>query len=170
MEKIIIAAVSKNGVIGNEGKIPWSCKAELQHFKNTTCGFPIVMGRKTWEAIGSPLKNRVNIILSQSLAQKEAGNDFSVFSSINDAIKFCESGNNEKCFIIGGAQVYASALEFADKMIISEMKFEVDGDAYFPEYEKADWTELSVEDFAEFTIHTYIRKEKIERVLIVSKN
>ncbi|KAF0139892.1 MAG: dihydrofolate reductase [Stygiobacter sp.] len=128
------------------------------------------MGRKTWEAIGSPLKNRVNIILSQSLAQKEAGNDFSVFSSINDAIKFCESGNNEKCFIIGGAQVYASALEFADKMIISEMKFEVDGDAYFPEYEKADWTELSVEDFAEFTIHTYIRKEKIERVLIVSKN
>ena len=128
------------------------------------------MGRNTWEAIGSPLKNRANIVLSQSLTQENAGNDFSVFSSFNDAIKFCESGNYEKCFIIGGAQVYSSALEFADKMIISEMKFEIAGDAYFPEYEKADWTELSVEDFAEFTIHTYIRKEKIERVLIVSKN
>ena len=162
LEKIIIAAVSKNGVIGNEGKIPWSCKAELQHFKNTTCGFPIVMGRKTWEAIGSPLKNRANIILSQSVTQKEAGNDFSVFTSFDDAIKFCESGNYEKCFIIGGAQVYASALKFADKMIISEMKFEVEGDAYFPQYEKTDWTELSVEDFAEFTIHTYIRKEKLK--------
>lgn len=162
MEKIIIAAVSKNGVIGNEGKIPWSCKAELQHFKNTTCGFPIVMGRKTWEAIGSPLKNRANIILSQSLTQENVGSDFSVFSSINDAIKFCESQNYKKCFIIGGAQVYSSALEFADKMIISEMKFEVEGDAYFPEYEKADWIGLSVEDFAEFTIHTYIRKEKLK--------
>ena len=120
------------------------------------------MGRKTWEAIGSPLKNRVNIILSQSLAQKEAGNDFCVFSSFNDTIKFCESWNYKKCFIIGGAQVYASALEFADKLIISEMKFEVEGDAYFPKYEKADWIGLSVEDFAEFTIHTYIRKEKLK--------
>ena len=162
LEKIIIAAVSKNGVIGNEGKIPWSCKAELQHFKNTTCGFPIVMGRKTWEAIGSPLKNRANIILSKSVTQKEAGNDFYFFTSLNGAFKFCESQNFSKCFIIGGAQVYASVLEFADKMIISEMKFEVDGDAYFPKYEKADWTEQSVEDFAEFTIHTYIRKEKLK--------
>ncbi len=162
LEKIIIAAVAKNGVIGNEGKIPWSCKAELQHFKNATCGFPIVMGRKTWEAIGSPLKNRINIVLSKSLAQKEAGNDFHVFTSLKDAFKFCESQNYTKCFIIGGAQVYSSVFDFADKLIISEMKFEVVGDAYFPKYEKEDWSELSVEDFAEFTIHTYIRKEKLK--------
>lgn len=120
------------------------------------------MGRKTWEAIGSPLKNRVNIVLSKSLTQREAGNDFYVSTSLEDAFKFCESQNFTKCFIIGGAKVYSFALELADKLIISEMKLEVEGDAYFPKFEKEDWCELSAEDFVEFSIHTYIRNENLK--------
>ncbi len=161
MEKIIIAAVSSNGVIGNEGKIPWNCKAELQHFKKTTLGFPVIMGRKTWEAIGSPLKNRQNIVLSKSKKVKTSEN-FHVFSSLDKAFHFCEEQKILKCYIIGGAQVYSSALGFADKMIITKMKFEAEGDVSFPKFNENEWVETKPEDFEEFTIHTYIRKEKIK--------
>lgn len=161
LEKIIIAAVSKNGVIGNEGKIPWDCKAEMQHFKKTTSGYPIIMGRKTWEAIGAPLKNRINIIISRSLKSSKKNKDHFVFSSLKKALAFCESNNQNKCYIIGGAQIYKAALSFADSLVISEMNFEVNGDAKFPEYKKLLWKEMSREDFKEFSIHTYIRKENL---------
>ncbi|KAF0152475.1 MAG: dihydrofolate reductase [Ignavibacteria bacterium] len=162
LEKIIIAAVSKNGVIGNEGKIPWDCKAELQHFKKTTSGFPIIMGRKTWEAIATPLKNRVNIIISRSLKSSKKKNDYLIFSSLKKSLAYCESNNHKKCFIIGGTQIYKTALPLADVLIISEMKFEVEGDAKFPEFKKAEWKMLSSEELSEFTIHTYIRKENLQ--------
>ncbi|MEW6653622.1 MAG: dihydrofolate reductase [Bacteroidota bacterium] len=162
MEKIIIAAVSQNGVIGNEGKIPWDCKAELQHFKKTTNGYPIIMGRKTWEAIGAPLKNRVNIIISRSLKTTKVESAHLVFSSLKKAVAFCESSSHNKCFIIGGAQIYKAALPIADKLIISELKFEVQGDTKFPEFKKAEWKKLSTEELKEFTIHTYIRKENLQ--------
>lgn len=161
MEKIIIAAVSGNGVIGNEGKIPWSCKAELQHFKKTTLGFPVIMGSRTWEAIGSPLKNRINIVLSKSGKVKTA-DSVVVFDSLITALQFCEEQSFLKCFIIGGAQVYYSALEIADKMIITRMKFEAEGDVFFPKFDEKEWIESKPEDFEEFAIHTYIRKEKIK--------
>lgn len=161
MEKIIIAAVSKNGVIGNEGKIPWDCKAELQHFKKTTSGFPIIMGRKTWEAIGAPLKNRVNIVISRILKSSKKNKDHFVFPSLKKALAFCESNNHNKCYIIGGAQIYKAALPIADAIIISEMKFEVEGDTRFPEYKKREWKKLSTEELKEFAIHTYIRKENL---------
>lgn len=161
MEKIIIAAVSKNGIIGYEGKIPWDCKAELQHFKNTTSGFPIIMGRKTWEAIGSPLKNRVNIIISKSINASKKNVDYFVFNSLKKAFAYCELNDHNKCFIIGGSQIYKTALPIVDKMIISEMKFEADGDKKFPTFKKNDWEKYSTEELKEFSIHMYIRKEKL---------
>jgi len=161
LEKIIIAAVSSNGVIGNEGKIPWSCKAELQHFKMTTVGFPVIMGSRTWEAIGSPLKNRINIVLSKS-GKAKATESIVVFDSLITALQFCEEQNYSKCFIIGGAQVYASALGLSDKMIITKMKFEVEGDVSFPKFNENEWIETQLDDFREFAIHTYIRNEKIK--------
>ncbi len=161
MEKIIIAAVSKNGIIGNEGKIPWDCKAELQHFKKTTNGCPIIMGRKTWEAIGSPLKNRVNIVISKSIKLSKKNNDYLVFASVKKALKYCELNNHNKCFIIGGKQIYETAIPIADKMIISEMKFDVNGDTKFPTFKKIDWEKHSSDELKEFSIHTYIRKEKM---------
>lgn len=161
MEKIIIAAVSSNGVIGNEGKIPWSCKAELQHFKKTTLGFPVIMGSRTWEAIGSPLKNRINIVLSKS-GKVKPKESVVVFDSLNTALQFCEKQNYPKCFIIGGAQVYSSAFGTADKMLITKMKFEAEGDVYFPKFNENEWVETQSDNFKEFTIHTYIRKEKIK--------
>lgn len=161
MEKIIIAAVSKNGVIGNEGKIPWNSKAELQHFKKTTNGFPIIMGRKTWDAIGTPLKNRTNIVISRSIKNQKKHENHFIIPSINKALKFVESLNAQKCYIIGGAQIYKAAFRYVDKIIISEMNFEVNGDTKFPDFKKKDWKKIACEELKEFTIHTFIRKEKL---------
>ena len=142
MELAIIVARAKNGVIGVNNTLPWRLPEDLKHFKNTTLGHPIIMGRNTWESLGKALPGRRNIVVSRNPDYEAA--DAEVFESLDDAIDACSG--SDKVFIIGGAQIYDEALIYVDKLIITEVDIEVDGDAYFPNVDEMLWKEVSREE------------------------
>lgn len=159
MRKIIISAVARNGVIGrSNGEMPWHVKEEFQHFKNTTFGFPIIMGRKTFETLGKPLKGRLNVVITRNFNLNLTFEDVKIFHDLKESINFFESQKQEKVFIIGGADIYKQATDFATEMIISYMKFEAEGDVSFPKIDEKIWTVESREDREQFEIVNYIRK------------
>jgi dihydrofolate reductase len=157
LKKFIIAAISKNGIIGKEGKIPWHSKEEFKHFKNITMNYPIIMGRKTFESIGKPLPGRLNIVISRRKDLKYSFDNIKIFSGLSEAYNFCNSEKYEKIFIIGGGEIYKQAINEVDNMIITVMNLNVEGDTYFPEIDKKIWKIDSVEYFDEFEVHWYSR-------------
>jgi dihydrofolate reductase len=157
---IIISAIAQNGVIGkSSGEMPWHVKEEFQHFKNTTLGFPIIMGRKTFETLGKPLNGIENIIVTGNRDYKIDSEATKICHSLSESIDYCESKNPEKAFIIGGGQIYKQAIEIADEMVLSFMKFEAEGDVKFPEINYASWKVVSTEDREKFEIKRFIRKD-----------
>ena len=142
MELAIIVARAKNGVIGVNNTLPWHLPEDLKHFKNTTLGCPIIMGRNTWLSLGRPLPGRRNIVVSRNPEFKAEGAE--TFTSLEDAIDACSAV--EKAFIIGGAQIYDEALAYVDKLIITEVDTEVDGDAFFPDIDDMMWEEVAREE------------------------
>ncbi len=160
MKKIIIAAVAKNGVIGrSNGEMPWHSKEEFAHFKQTTFGFPVIMGRKTFDTLGKPLKGRLNIVITRS---KDVNYDFDevkIFNTLKTAYDYCERAGTEKIFVIGGGEIYKQAMKDADEMIISIMDFDAEGDVFFPEIDKDDWNIIGRDKRGGFEILTYVRKK-----------
>jgi dihydrofolate reductase len=158
--KSIIVAIAKNGVIGKaNGEMSWHVKEEFQHFKNTTLGFPIVMGRKTFETLGNPLKGRLNIIVSRNKSYKTDFSEVVITRSLNDAIEVGAQNNPEKIFIIGGGEIYKQAINIVDEMIISFMKFDAEGDVKFPEFNENNWLKTKIDDHELFEIFRYERKK-----------
>ena len=139
----IIAAVAENNVIGKNGQLPWHLPADLMHFKNLTMGHHIIMGRKTFESVGKPLPGRTNIIISRQNDLKEA--NCIVVHSLDEAIKYIVEDNEP--FICGGAEIYKQAFDIADKMYLTRIHEEFDGDTFFPEINMNVWTETGREDF-----------------------
>ena len=159
MKIIIIVAVAENGVIGKaNGDLPWQVNEDFQHFKNTTLGYPIVMGRKSFEALGKPLKGRENIVITHNKNLKYDFDNVCIFYSLDSAIDYCKTLNKEKIFITGGGEIYKQAISFADEMIISHMKFEAEGEVKFPEFDIDDWEVISKDEREKFIIVTYSRK------------
>ena len=158
MEKIIIAAIAENNVIGKNGKIPWYSKEDFRHFKKTTIGYPIIMGRKTFESIGRPLKERTSIVISSQKNYTTGYDEVKVFNNLQSAIKFCEKKAFEKVFFIGGSKIYEQTINSADKLIISYMPFKVEGDTFFPLINENDWEIESVKEFSDFKVVEYISK------------
>jgi len=157
MEKIIIAAVAENDVIGKDGEIPWHIPEDLEHFKEKTTGHTVVMGRKTFESLPDsfkPLPNRQNIVLTRSDFSPE-NESVNIANSLEEAWKKSE---NERVFIIGGAGVYKQCMEEADKMILTEIKEEYEGDTFFPEYSKENWKEVEREKHEDFDFVEYTSK------------
>ena len=131
----LIVAHSKNNVIGKDGQLPWHISDDLKRFKELTTGHPIIMGRKTFESIGRALPNRRNIVVSRQ-------NDFhaeniTVVGDIRNAINLVE--DEDEAFIIGGGEIYKQSLKFADKVYVTYVDEETDGDAYFPELNLDNW-------------------------------
>ena len=159
MKIIIISAVSQNGVIGrSNGDMPWHVKEEFRHFKKTTIGFPIIMGRKTFETLGKPLKGRENIVITRDENYNCEFDEVKIVHSLSDGIEHCRINNPEKIFIIGGGEVYKQAIEIADELIISYMKFDADGEINFPEISENIWKIEYREDREKFEIAKYNRK------------
>lgn len=158
MEIIIIAAVAKNRVIGKEGKLPWHLPEDFRHFKRSTEGHAVIMGRTTFASIGKPLPNRVNIVLSTTMAPPADGS-YLVAASLGKAIAICLERGFPKAFIIGGARLYREALEaeVVDTMILSELHDAHEGDALFPEWDAELWREDARESFDAFDAVTYRR-------------
>lgn len=160
MKIIIISAVARNGVIGKKnGEMPWHISEEFKHFKNTTLGFPIIMGRKTFNTLGKPLKKRENIIITRNKNFTVDFEEVKIFHSLNDGLNYCREKNEEKVFIIGGGEIYKQAIEVADEMIISHMKFDAEGEVHFPEISPEFWNKEFMEDRGQFEIVRYTRKK-----------
>jgi len=134
----IIAAVSKNRVIGNENRLPWHLTEDLKHFKQITMGKPIIMGRKTYGSIGKPLPGRHNIIVTRDNTFYAEG--CTVVHSLKDAI---DAGNPaEEVMIIGGANIYEQALPLAHRLYLTLIHKEFEGDTFFPEWNEKEWNEI----------------------------
>lgn len=160
MRIVIIVAIAKNGVIGKaNGEMPWHIKEDFQHFKKTTMGFPIIMGRKSFESLGKPLPGRENIIVTRNTNLKYDFNGIKIFYSLQDAVDYSRSLNKDKVFITGGGEIYNQSISFADEMIISHMKFDVVGEVKFPDFNVDDWKIISREEKKEFEIVTYLRRD-----------
>jgi dihydrofolate reductase len=136
MQKTItlIAAMGKNREIGLDGRMPWHLPAELQHFKQTTMDKAIVMGRKTWQAIGRPLPGRQNIVITRNLEFQASGAN--VCTSLDAAVDVSNSG---EIMVIGGGQLYALAMPLAQRMVLTMIDIQPDADTWFPEWQDGDW-------------------------------
>lgn len=126
--------MARNRVIGNRGGMPWHLPADLKHFKAVTSGHPIVMGRRTYESIGRPLPNRLNIVVSRSAPSVPVG--VLVAASLNEAIDMADA---DRVMVIGGGQIYHEALKIADRMELTLIDAEVDGDTRFPAWAAREW-------------------------------
>ena len=154
MKLTLVAAHDPNLVIGKAGQLPWHYSEDLKHFKRTTTGKTIVMGRGVFEELNEkPLPNRTNIVLSSS----KTYDNVSTFSSLESALNTIEE---EEVFIIGGGVLYKYALPKADRLIITQVKKEYDGDTYFPEYRDkigVEWKETSREETEDLVFLEYER-------------
>jgi len=138
MKISLIVAMAANRVIGSNGQMPWHLPADLKRFKQITWGKPIVMGRKTFEAIGKPLPGRSNIIVSNNKNYSQP--DCLVFNDVENALQSC--AECPEIFVIGGSMLYQALLPRADYLYLTEIKKEFVGDTYFPEIDKSQWQEI----------------------------
>ena len=145
----MIAAMGKNRAIGMAGRMPWHLPAELQHFKQATMGKTIVMGRKTWQAIGRPLPGRQNIVISRNPGFLARGVDLA--GSLDEAIGISEG---DEIMVIGGGQLYAEALPLAQRMILTLIDIEPEADTWFPEWDEREWKVTSEKQFPADEINT----------------
>ena len=140
----LIVAVSRNGVIGRDNQLPWHLPEDLKYFKSVTMGKPILMGRKTYDSIGRPLPGRTNIVITRDPQWRADGVE--VAGSLQDALamaeKACASAGAEEIMVIGGEQIYRMTLPAADRLYLTQVDAEVEGDAYFPEVDSACWTQV----------------------------
>ncbi|MHB1678208.1 MAG: dihydrofolate reductase [Sulfuriferula sp.] len=138
----LIAAVSRDGVIGIRNSLPWHLPADLRYFKKLTLGHTIVMGRKTFESVGRPLPGRTNLIISREAYAAPTGTE--VVHSIDSAITFCADQN--EVFFIGGGEIFQQIMSLAQRLYLTEIDMEIaQGDAWFPEFDKTVWKETQRE-------------------------
>ncbi len=134
----IIVAMAENRVIGNDNSLPWHLPADLKHFKAMTVGKPIVMGRKTWESLPGKLPDRTHIVVSANSDYQAEG--CVVVHSLEQALT--AAGDVPEVMIVGGAMLYAQALPLADRLYLTLVEMQVDGDTRFPEYDAEQWQEV----------------------------
>lgn len=138
-EIVLIVAVARNGVIGRDNGLPWKLRADLQHFRTITMGHPILMGRRTWDSLGRPLPGRTNIVVSRSPDLRAEG--ATICSNIDEALS--RAGSAGRVFVVGGAELYRQMLPRANRVLVTEVHAEVEGDAHFPRLDPDDFIETS---------------------------
>ena len=177
MEKIILAAVSENNVIGFNGKMPWHIPKDMERFKALTIRHPVIMGRKIYESLGKPLDQRMNIILTRTGAFNgeritlcsSLGNAFDIAKVYNEIVQDFhqfseeEDKHESKVYIIGGAEIYRQTLGLVDRLDLTRVHQNFRGDTYFPKVNWNVWRQISKEDFPasdgipSFSFESYVR-------------
>jgi len=153
-EVVIIAAVAKNRVIGRDNQLIWNIQEDMAHFKALTAGHTVVMGRKTWESLPPrfrPLPGRRNIVISRQADYAAPGAE--VVNSLENALKLAASA--ALVFIIGGEQIYTQAMALADRLEITEVDLEPEGDAWFPEIAAVNWEKTAKTEGSGYAFVTY---------------
>lgn len=157
-----IVASARNGVIGNQGEIPWHLPDDFRHFKRTTIGHALVMGRKTFESIGRPLPGRRSIVVTRNAAWTAEGVE--VVHSLHAAFARAREHGEERCFVIGGGELYAQAMPLADVLHWTRVDAEPTGDAHFPSPNPETWSLAATETHPADERHAYaFRIERWER-------
>lgn len=141
----LIAAMGRNRVIGRDGQMPWHLPDDLKYFKQKTLGHTVIMGRKTWDAMGRMLPNRRNVVVSRNADFRADG--AIVVNSLDEALRHGSEGaaGQQELFVIGGEQIYRMAMEKADRIYLTRIDAEFQGDAYFPEFDERHWRCVSRE-------------------------
>jgi len=161
MKLSIIVAVAENGVIGRGGQLPWHLSADLQRFKRLTMGHAILMGRKTWESIGRPLPGRTSIVISRQNDFRSSYDEVLVASNLDEALAQARRLNieSDEAFIIGGARIYEMSLPRADRLFVTRIHAQIEGEVYFPQIDWNAWQQTdeqrhAADDKNEYP-HTY---------------
>ncbi len=164
----LIAAVAKNNVIGGSNKLLWNILEDMKNFRDKTSGHTVIMGRKTFESIGRPLPNRKNIIITRDLGYQKDG--IEIVNSLDEALRlaaleqgkeFEENQDKVEVFIIGGGEIYKQSMGRANKLYITEVHKDFDGDVKFPEIDKNLWQEISRDDHLDAPIpYSFVEYKK----------
>ncbi|MGM0577785.1 MAG: dihydrofolate reductase [Myxococcota bacterium] len=152
---VLVVAVSRNGVIGKDGGLPWHIPGDLKHFKRNTMGHAIIMGRRTWESIGRPLPGRRNIVVSRRRDLEIPGCE--VAHDLDEALALART-EDDAPRVIGGASLYEEALPRATRLLLTEVDRDVEGDTFFPEFERSEWVEVEREEGDGVTFLTLERR------------
>lgn len=156
MDISLIAAVSRNKVIGRNNDLPWHLPDDMKFFMQTTSGHHVIMGRKNYDSLPQkfrPLPNRVNIVVTRQKDFKAPG--CTVVNSINEGITIAKEANESELFIIGGAEIYKAALPNATYLYLTEIRADIDGDTYFPDFDQTEWKEISRKPHSSDEKHKY---------------
>jgi dihydrofolate reductase len=154
----VIAAMAENGVIGNGNTMPWHVSEELLQFKKITGGGVLILGRKTFESIGCrPLPKRPHVVVSRSFPETEG---VDVCRTFEEALEKARS-YGKPVFSAGGAEIYRQSIPLANRMYLSRIKGDYDGDTFFPEFDEGDWRIARKENHPEFTLFVYERRRKV---------
>ncbi len=152
-----VVAMSNNNVIGVENKLPWQLKDDLEHFKEYTTGKIIIMGRKTFESIGRPLPNRQNFVISSNLREVDG---ISIFQNLENAIIAAKKYNKDldsaqEIAIIGGGYLFRDSINYFNKLVLTRVDCEIDGDVYYPKIDLKNWELESSENFLKSEVNQY---------------
>ena len=150
MNLSIIVAMAENGVIGREGQLPWHLSSDLRRFKRLTMGHAILMGRKTWESIGRPLPGRTSIVISRQANYQSEHDGVLVATNLDEALAQARrlDAKADEAFIIGGARIYETSLPRADRLLVTRVHAQIEGDVHFPQVDWNAWQLLEEEPHA----------------------
>lgn len=159
MKLALVAAVADNGVIGADGDLPWHHPEDLRHFKRTTVGHPVVVGRRTYESIaarlGGPLPDRLNVVLSTRELDLPEGAVRA--GGVEEAVEVARETGSDVAYVVGGATVYEQFLDRADRLVLTEIHASHEGDTYFPKWDRDAWREVDREDREALSFVVYER-------------
>ena len=133
----LVVAASTNNVIGKNNQLPWHLPNDMKFFRNTTWAMPVLMGRKTFESLGKPLHGRLNIVITRQKNWKPEGTV--IVHSLGEAVKAASAADYKEAFIIGGGEIFKEAMPVADKIYLTLVDADLEGDVFFPEINKQDW-------------------------------
>jgi dihydrofolate reductase len=139
----LIVAASQNDVIGKDNQLPWHLPADMKYLKNVTLGHHVIMGRKTFDALGKPLPGRTNIIITRQ--EDFTADGCIVVNDIHHAIDYAKAHDETECFIIGGGDIFIQSLIWADRIYLTRVMHKFEGDTFFPQLAEGDWNEVKVE-------------------------
>ena len=170
-ELVAIVAVAENGVIGKDGDMPWDVPEDLAHFRATTQGHPVIMGRITYEgileALGEPLPGRTTVVVTSRALEKAADyENVVVANGLEEALEAAATAADERhdgaerIFVAGGATIYEQLLPAVDRLVLTEIYAEPDGDTTFPEWDREAWREVSRDDRDGFAFLEFVRRDR----------
>jgi dihydrofolate reductase len=149
----LIVAAAENNAIGKNNQLLWHLPNDLKFFKNTTWGMPVIMGRKTFEAVNKPLPGRINIVITRQTGW--SAENVLVAADLEDALQKAKATSCNEIFVIGGGEIYKQSMEIADKIYMTRVHTTLDGDTFFPAIDNTIWHKTSLQEFAADEKHQY---------------